>query len=41
MRRIVTNLAVPIRVGLPRGFPELAVFDARLYVRVRRVDEPA
>ena len=23
------------------GFSELAVFDARLYIRVRRIDEPA
>ena len=28
-------------VGLPRGFSELAVFDARLYIRVRCIDEPA
>ena len=26
---------------LPTRFSELAVFDARLYVRVRRIDEPA
>jgi len=26
---------------LPRRFSELAVFDARLYIRVRRIDEPA
>jgi len=32
------NLAVHIRLGL---FSELAVFDARLYIRVRRIDEPA
>jgi hypothetical protein len=30
-----------IHVGLLRRFSELAVFDARLYVRVRRVDQPA
>ena len=24
-----------------RRFSELAVFDARLYIRVRRIDEPA
>jgi hypothetical protein len=41
MRHIVTNLAIYIRTGLPRGFSELAVFDARLYIRVRRIDEPA
>ena len=35
------SLAVHIRVGLPRRFSELAVFDARLYIRVRRIDEPA
>ena len=35
------NLAVHIRVGLSRRFSELAVFDARLYIRVRRIDEPA
>jgi hypothetical protein len=40
-RHIVTNLAVHIRVGLPRRFSKLAVFDARLYIRVRRIDEPA
>jgi hypothetical protein len=34
-------LAVHIRVGLPMRFCELAVFDARLYIRVRRVDQPA
>jgi len=32
------NLAVHIRLGL---FSELAVFDARLYVRIRRIDEPS
>ncbi len=36
-----TCLAVHIRVGLLRGFCELTVFDARLYIRVRRVDQPA
>jgi hypothetical protein len=36
-----TYSAVHIRVGLSRRFCELAVFDARLYVRVRRVDQPA
>src|SRR6266849_5561903 len=41
MQHIFTNLAVHIRVGLPRRFSELAVFDARLYIRVRRIDEPA
>ena len=41
MLQIVTNLGVHIRVGLPRRFSELAVFDARLYIRVRRIDEPA
>src|SRR5687767_3259949 len=37
-RLVVTDLAVHIRVG---RFSELAVFDARLYIRVRRIDEPA
>ncbi len=41
MRHIVTNLAADIRDALPRRFSELAVFDARLYIRVRRIDEPA
>jgi hypothetical protein len=27
--------------GLPRRFSQLAVFDARLDIRVRRIDEPA
>src|SRR3954451_15748917 len=27
--------------GSHRRFSELAVFDARLYIRVRRIDEPA
>src|ERR1700732_285042 len=36
-----TNLAVHIRVGLSRRFSELPVFDALLYIRVRRIDEPA
>ena len=40
-RHIVTNLAVHIRVDLSRRFPELAVFGARLYIRVRHIDEPA
>jgi len=38
---MVTNLAVISRVGLPRRFPELAVFDAPFYIRVSRIDEPA
>jgi hypothetical protein len=38
IQRSFTN-AVHIRV--PRSFSELAVFDARLYIRVRRIDEPA
>ena len=37
MQHISTNLAVPICVGLPRRFSELAVFDARLHIRVRRI----
>jgi hypothetical protein len=41
MRHIVSNVEVHIRVALPRRFSELAVFDARLNVRVRRIDEPA
>jgi hypothetical protein len=41
MRHIVTNLAAHIRDALPRRFSELAMFDARLYIRVRRIDEPA
>jgi hypothetical protein len=38
---IFTNLAVRSRVGRPRRFSELAIFDARLHIRVRRSDEPA
>jgi len=34
------SLAVHIRVGLARRFSELAIFDARLYIRIRRIDEP-
>jgi len=30
-----------IRLGLSRRFSELAVFDALLYIGVRRIDEPA
>jgi hypothetical protein len=41
MRLSFSNLAVRIRLGLSRCFSELAVFDARLYIRVRRIDEPA
>jgi len=41
MRHSATNLAAHIRVALARPFSELAVFDARLYIRVRRIDEPA
>jgi hypothetical protein len=41
MRYIVTNLAAQIRDVLPRRFSELAVFNARLYIRIRRIDEPA
>jgi hypothetical protein len=41
VRHIITNLAAHIRDALPRRFSELAVFDARLYIRVRRIDEPA
>jgi hypothetical protein len=40
MRYIVTDLAAHICDALPRRFCELAVFDARLYIRVRRIDEP-
>jgi hypothetical protein len=29
------------RVGLPMHFSQLAVFDPRLDIRVRRIDEPA
>jgi len=36
-----TCLAVHIRFGLLRRFCELTVFDARLYIRVRRIDQPA
>jgi hypothetical protein len=36
-----TALAVNIRFSIPRGFCELIVFDARLYICVRRIDEPA
>jgi len=38
---VVTNLAVHIRVALPRRFSDLAVFDACLYIRVRHIDETA
>jgi len=38
---MITRLAVRIRVGLMRRFCELTVFDARLYIRVRCVDQPA
>jgi len=41
MRHIVTDLAAQIRDTLPRRFSELAVFDARFYIRVRRIDKPA
>jgi hypothetical protein len=41
MKDIVTNLLLNIRAGLPRHFSELAVFNAPLYIRVRRIDEPA
>ena len=41
MQHTFTNLAVHIRVRLPRRFSELAVFYARLYIRVRRIDEAA
>ncbi len=30
-----------IRIGLPRRFSGLAVFDARFYIRVRRINEPS
>src|SRR5216684_2714435 len=33
-------MAVHIRGGLSRRLSEVAVFDARLYIRVRRIDEP-
>jgi hypothetical protein len=36
-----SSLAAHLRVALPRRFSELAVFDARLYIRVRPIDEPA
>ncbi len=36
-----TNLAVHIRARISSRPSELAVFDALLYIRVRRVDEPA
>ena len=41
MRHIITNRAIHTRVGLAMGFSELAVFDARFYIRVRLLDEPA
>jgi hypothetical protein len=41
MRHIVTNLTAHIRDALPRSFPKLAVFDALLDIRARRIDEPA
>jgi len=37
----VTNLAVHIGVDLSMRHSELAVFDPRLYIRVRHFDEPA
>ena len=37
---ISVDLAAHICDALPRRFCELAVFDARLYIRVRRIDEP-
>ncbi len=39
--KTATYSAVHVRAGLSRRFCELAVFDARLYIRVRRVDQPA
>ncbi len=36
-RNRMINLAVHARVVLPRCFSELAVFDVRLYIRVRRI----
>ncbi len=30
-----------VRVNLSSRFSELAVFDARLYIRVRRINKPA
>jgi hypothetical protein len=41
MRHTVTGLAVRIRIDLSKPLFELAVFDTRLYIRVRRIDEPA
>ena len=41
LRHVLTNLVVHIRVGLSKRISKLAVFDARLYVRVRRIDETA
>src|SRR5712672_3020749 len=32
-----TNVALHICASLPRRFSELTVFDARLYIRVRRI----
>ena len=39
--QIVSNLAVHVRIDLSRRLFELAVFDARFYIRVRRINEPA
>jgi hypothetical protein len=39
-RHIVTNLTAHTPDALPRRFSQSAVFDARLYIRVRRIDEP-
>jgi len=40
MRHAVTDLAVHTCVDLSMRFSELAVFDARLYIRIRSIDEP-
>jgi hypothetical protein len=39
--RLATNLAVPMRIGLSRRFPKLAVCDARLLYLNTLHHEPA
>ncbi len=38
--KLLLLIPVHIRVGLSRRFSELAVFDARLDIRIRRIDQP-
>jgi hypothetical protein len=41
MRPIDWRLAIHVRIGLSRRASELAVFDARLDILIRRIDEHA